>query len=55
MERHANLLLSRKYPVERYGLYIVRRIVEGHGGTVAVDSIVGKGSSFHVRLPWDGG
>ncbi len=33
------------------GLLIVRRIVEGHHGSVRVDSVVGKGSSFQVRLP----
>ncbi|MDB6152972.1 MAG: putative Histidine kinase, partial [Chthoniobacteraceae bacterium] len=33
------------------GLSIVHRIVEGHHGTVSVKSVVGKGSSFEVRLP----
>jgi PAS domain S-box-containing protein len=33
------------------GLYIVRQIVEGHGGTITVDSALGKGSIFTVRLP----
>jgi len=35
------------------GLSIVRRIVEGHGGSVGVKSQVGKGTSFCVRLPFD--
>jgi two-component system, OmpR family, sensor kinase len=35
------------------GLSIVRRIVEGHGGSVEVESEVGTGSSFRVRLPCD--
>ena len=33
------------------GLAIVRRIVDGHGGRVWVESEIGAGSSFHVALP----
>ena len=33
------------------GLMIVREIVEAHGGTVGVESELGKGSTFWVRLP----
>jgi PAS domain S-box-containing protein len=33
------------------GLMIVREIVAAHGGNVGVDSEVGKGSCFWVRLP----
>jgi len=36
------------------GLYIVRQIVERHGGAVWVDSEVGQGSEFHVSLPLQG-
>lgn len=34
------------------GLYIVRRIAEAHGGSVAVASDVGQGSTFTLSLPW---
>jgi signal transduction histidine kinase len=33
------------------GLAIVKSIVENHNGTIEVHSVVGKGSSFDVRLP----
>ena len=33
------------------GLYIVRQIVEGHGGTIAISSTLGEGSTFTVRIP----
>jgi signal transduction histidine kinase len=35
------------------GLASVRGIVEQHGGTVAVESQEGAGSTFTVRLPLD--
>nr|HPQ81722.1 transporter substrate-binding domain-containing protein [bacterium] len=36
------------------GLSVVREIVERHGGTIAVESEVGKGTAFTVRVPVSG-
>jgi signal transduction histidine kinase len=36
------------------GLYIARRIVELHGGTITVDSAPGQGAELHVALPLAG-
>ncbi len=36
------------------GLAIVRRVVEGHGGRVEVESAPGRGTAFRVRLPLSG-
>jgi PAS domain S-box-containing protein len=36
------------------GLYVCRRIVEAHGGTIHVDSRLGEGATFIVELPLAG-
>jgi PAS domain S-box-containing protein len=36
------------------GLPLTRAVVEGHGGTLAVDSRQGRGTTFTVRLPANG-
>jgi len=33
------------------GLYLVRQVVEGHGGRVQVYSVAGRGTTFTLRLP----
>jgi signal transduction histidine kinase len=47
---------ERAVPVENYGgfgigLWVVHRVVEAHGGSIALESTVGVGSTFRVRLP----
>jgi PAS domain S-box-containing protein len=44
--------LSRRYAGTGLGLALVRRIVEMHGGSVAVESQVDRGSCFTITLPW---
>jgi signal transduction histidine kinase/ActR/RegA family two-component response regulator len=45
--------LSRQYAGTGLGLALVKRIVELHGGTVSVESILNQGSRFTVSLPFD--
>ncbi|MEO0769221.1 MAG: ATP-binding protein [Cyanobacteria bacterium J06649_4] len=42
---------QRQYPGTGLGLAMTKRLVELHGGLIQVDSVVGEGSSFTVRLP----
>jgi signal transduction histidine kinase len=34
-----------------FGLPICKRLVEGHGGKITVESGIGRGSTFTVKLP----
>ncbi len=34
-----------------YGLYLAKRLIEGHGGELTVDSTLGEGSTFCFTLP----
>ncbi len=33
------------------GLYIVQQMIRGHGGDIRVESEVGEGTTFHIRVP----
>ncbi len=44
--------LARQYQGTGLGLALVYRMVEMHGGSIAVTSEVGRGSRFTVALPW---
>jgi PAS domain S-box-containing protein len=50
-EQWERAVSSRNFAGLGLGLYITRRIVEMHQGTIEVDSQLGQGAKFTVRLP----
>ncbi|MFY0568632.1 ATP-binding protein [Archangium lansingense] len=50
-ERFERAVPERHYGGLGLGLWLARQIVQAHGGTLFVESTVGKGSTFHVQLP----
>jgi signal transduction histidine kinase len=49
--RQGETASTRRFEGAGLGLYIVRRFVEILGGTIALDSEVGRGSTFRVWIP----
>lgn len=45
--------LSRQYDGTGLGLALANGMAELHGGAITIDSTVGEGSRFDVKLPWD--
>jgi len=50
-ERFERAVSAKHYGGLGLGLYIVRRIVDAHGGSVTVESTPGAGAQFIVELP----
>jgi signal transduction histidine kinase len=46
--------LARQYEGTGLGLSLIYQMVKLHGGSVNVESEIGKGSNFTILLPWQG-
>ena len=49
--RQASAGLARQHEGSGLGLAITKRLVEGMGGTIGVESVEGEGATFTVRFP----
>ena len=54
MDKLFTPLFSTKVKGVGFGLYIVKRLVEAHGGAIAVESKMGEGTTFTFTLPIKG-
>ena len=54
-ERFERAVSERHFGGFGLGLWVARKAVEAHGGTLQVKSSEGDGSEFTVELPLDGG
>ncbi|MFY0529751.1 ATP-binding protein [Archangium gephyra] len=50
-DRFERVRLDRGVTGYGVGLWIVRRVVEAHGGSISIESRLGEGACFIVRLP----
>jgi signal transduction histidine kinase len=50
-ERFERAVSPRAYGGLGLGLWIVRRLVEAHGGAASIEATPGAGSTFRVELP----
>jgi two-component system sensor histidine kinase HydH len=55
MKKIFNPFFTTKEKGSGLGLSIVKKIIEGHQGSVSIDSIEGKGTSVKISLPRQGG
>jgi signal transduction histidine kinase len=51
MEKIFNAYFSTKPGGSGLGLSTSKKIIEAHNGSIRVDSVLGKGTSFTIQLP----